>query len=59
VLEEADESLLWLEVINEAEVYSGPRLQKLLKEADELRAISSSLKTVKIPLPEINLRSTF
>jgi four helix bundle protein len=48
VLEEADESLLWLEVINEAEVASGPKVEKLLKEADELTAIfTTSMKTAK------------
>ena len=48
VLEEADESLLWLEVITEAEVASGPRVEKLLKEADELTAIfTASIKTAK------------
>ena len=48
VLEEADESLLWLEVMNEAEVASGPKVEKLLKEADELTAIfTSSMKTAR------------
>src|SRR5687768_6971622 len=39
VLEEADESLLWLELILEANVASGSKVEKLLKEADELTAI--------------------
>ena len=48
VLEEADESLLWLELITEAEVASGPKVERLLKEADELTAIfTSSVKTAK------------
>ena len=48
VLEEADESLLWLELINEAGVASGPKVERLLKEADELTAIfTSSVKTAK------------
>jgi four helix bundle protein len=48
VLEEADESLLWLELINEAEVASGPKVERLLKEADELTAIfTTSVKTAK------------
>ena len=48
VLEEADESLLWLELINEADVASGPKVERLLKEADELTAIfTTSIKTAK------------
>jgi four helix bundle protein len=48
VLEEADESLLWLELISEAEVASGPKVDRLLKEADELTAIfTTSVKTAK------------
>jgi four helix bundle protein len=48
VLEEADESLLWLELITEAEVASGPKVHRLLKEADELTAIfTTSMKTAR------------
>ncbi|TCJ14325.1 four helix bundle protein [Flaviaesturariibacter flavus] len=39
VLEEADESLYWLEVIREAELYVGPELERLIAEANELTAI--------------------
>jgi four helix bundle protein len=48
VLEEADESLLWLELIKEAEIAAGPKVERLLKEADELTAIfTTSMKTAK------------
>jgi four helix bundle protein len=60
VLEEADESLLWLEVINEAQVCSGPKLEKLLQEADELTAIfTASMKTAKSTNHSISQKSTF
>ena|SRR6266568_8294144 len=39
VLEEADESLYWLELIREAKLLSEPKLSLLLKEANELTAI--------------------
>jgi len=39
VLEEADESLFWLELIGEAGLLETNRLAELLKEADELTAI--------------------
>jgi four helix bundle protein len=42
--EEADESLFWLEFIQELEI----ELEKLIKEADELVAIfSAGIKTIK------------
>ena len=47
VLEEA-ESLLWLELVLEANITSGPKVERLLKEADELTAIfTSSVKTAQ------------
>jgi len=39
VVEEADESVMWLTVMKEAEITSGPQLEALLQEATELRAI--------------------
>ncbi len=39
VLEEADESLYWLEVIKEAELFSSPQIDVLIKEANELVSI--------------------
>jgi four helix bundle protein len=39
VLEEADESLYWLELIREGELISESKVYSLLKEADELTAI--------------------
>ncbi len=39
VLEEADESHYWLEIIKEAEIKSGEEIERLIKEANELTAI--------------------
>lgn len=39
VLEEADESLYWLEIIRDAKLLPENRISLLLKEADELTAI--------------------
>ena len=49
VIEEADETLFWLEIIEELKVINnGIEITRLLKEADELVAIFvSSVKTVK------------
>ena len=48
VLEEADESLFWLELMVDAEVVTKSRVEGLLKEADELTAIfTTSVKTAK------------
>ena len=48
VLEEADESLFWLELMVDARVVSAARAEKLLQEADELTAIFvASLNTAK------------
>jgi len=48
VLEEADESQFWLELMIETELVKTTRVEKLLKESDELTAIFvTSLKTAK------------
>ena len=48
VLEEADESLFWLEIIVDAKLATTTRVEKLLKEADELTAIFvASIKSAK------------
>jgi len=48
VLEEADESLFWLELMIDTHLVTAARAEKLLKEADELTAIFvASLKTAK------------
>ena len=39
VLEEADETVLWFEILVEAEIVSRPRMNALLREANELLAI--------------------
>ena len=48
VLEEADESLYWLELIGESGLIKAERLKDLLREANELTAIvNASRKTAK------------
>jgi len=48
VLEEADETVFWLELIQESEFFPKDRLADLLQEANELVSIFvSSLKTAK------------
>ncbi len=48
VLEEADETLFWLEILSETKVIKANLLEPLMKEADELVAIFVvSLKTAK------------
>jgi four helix bundle protein len=48
VLEEADETLFWLELINEMKIYNGQEMQSVMKEGNELAAImASSIKTAK------------
>jgi len=48
VLEEADESLYWLELIRESGLMKADRLKELLREANELVAIvNASRKTAK------------
>jgi len=47
VLEEADETLFWLEIINEKKWMEDDEIEKIWKEGNELTAIFvSSLKTV-------------
>jgi len=47
VIEEADETLFWLEVIMESKMIKEERLKSLKKEADELLAIFCATKTTK------------
>jgi len=48
VLEEADESLFWLELLTEAGIVAHEKLGPLLKESDELVSIFvASLRTAK------------
>jgi four helix bundle protein len=48
VVEEADETLYWLELLKESGLIASERLAQLLREADELVAIAvSSRKTAK------------
>jgi four helix bundle protein len=49
VVEEADETLYWLELLKESGLIQPERLRELIKEADELVAIAtSSRKTAKV-----------
>jgi four helix bundle protein len=48
VLEEADESMYWLEVMRDAELITGSEIDRLIKEANELTAIFAATdKTAK------------
>jgi len=48
IIEEADESLYWLEIIEEAQIKAGMETQRLIKEANELTAIfTATNKTAK------------
>jgi four helix bundle protein len=48
VLEEADETLLWLEITGEAEMLSVKKLSALMKESEELvKIFAATLRTVK------------
>ena len=48
VLEEADESHYWLEIIRDAEITNSPVVHELIKEANELTAIFAAAdKTAK------------
>lgn len=48
VLEEADESLFWLELMTDAKLVTATRVERLMREADELTAIFvTSLRTAK------------
>jgi len=45
-LEEADETLYWIEILLEAEIFPEERLSPLMQEANELIAIlTASIKT--------------
>ena len=48
VLEEADESMYWLEIIRDANLKTGVEIERLIKEANELTAIFAATdKTAK------------
>lgn len=59
VLEEADESLFWFEIISETnEKLDKNKLNNLSRESDELTAIfTASLKTARANLTSKNLKS--
>ncbi len=47
VAEEADESVFWIELIEEMAIIDPKKLQEILKEARELAIFSASQKTAK------------
>lgn len=48
VVEEADETLFWLEIIIDAEIYNVEQTTPLIKEANEIvKIVSKSRKTIK------------
>ena len=48
VLEEADETLFWMELLTEARFISEARISQLMTEADEIVAMTvASLKTLR------------
>ena len=48
VVEEADETLFWLEIIIDAELYNVEQTTPLIKEANEIvKIVSKSRKTIK------------
>ena len=50
-VEEADETVFWLELLGDAEVIAKTRLEALMREANELLAIlSASRKTAKLSI---------
>lgn len=52
-LEEADESLYWMEMLLEAGIISQERLAPLMQEADEIVAIlTASVKTARISIKQ-------
>ena len=58
VEEECDETLFWLEMIEEADLLKKEKLQALLKEADELTAIfTASGKTARKNKPLLKSRN--
>jgi hypothetical protein len=49
VIEEADETVLWLELLADSEIVPGAKLRELLNEANELLLIfSASRSTAKM-----------
>ena len=57
VVEEADETVYWLELLSEAELVPRDKLTSLLREAQELTAIFTASKaTMTEDLPAPNMR---
>jgi hypothetical protein len=55
-LEEADETVFWLELFQEGNIFPAGKLQDLVQEANELVAIFvSSVRTAKAPPLQSNL----
>ncbi len=57
VEEEADESVYWIEIINESKLFNEKRLMEILREAVELTAIFTSIgKTSKRNLKDSGIK---
>ena len=60
VEEEADETLFWLEVINELEIFQYPKLDLLMKENNEIISIVvASINTAKKNKAQFEYESTY
>ena len=58
-LEEADESLYWLELVRDSKPLPGNKLSLLLKEADELTAILASGRKSAVNTSNIKHRTSY
>jgi four helix bundle protein len=57
ILEEADESALWIELIDEGELLPAKRIQPLLQEASELTAIFAAVHKTSKRSPKSEIRN--
>lgn len=54
VLEEADESVFWLEIVRDTEILPAPQLEGIVRESQELVSIfAASVRTAKRVTPSI------
>ena len=58
-LEEADESLYWLELVRDGRLLSEPKVSLLLREADELTAILASGRKSAAATSNIKHRTSY
>jgi len=57
ILEEADESALWIELIHEGELLPAKRILPLLQEAEELTAIFAAMHKTSKTSPKSEIRN--